>query len=347
MWYENLINKGLIPERIIRLILRLRFKYRLGKEYKNIEARQEHINDFVDNLKKQPIAIKTIEANLQHYEVPSSFFAKILGHHMKYSCGYWKNDVKKRNYWKYLDQSEEEMLDLTLQRAQVKDEQNILELGCGWGSLSLYAAKRFSNTNITAITNSKTQKSYVEHLKKERNLTNLKVIKADIQDFDIEEKFDRIISIEMFEHMRNYEQLFTKLYHFLKKKGKLFVHIFTHDGDPYLFETGGDSDWMTKNFFSGGTMLSKDLLIYFAKDFHIERIWRVSGRNYSKTLEAWLQNMKRNKKTIFPLLKEKFSKKNAKKYWNYWKIFFIACSEVFNYNKGNVRFVSHYLFEKR
>jgi cyclopropane-fatty-acyl-phospholipid synthase len=266
---------------------------------------------------------------------------------MKYSCGYWPFSVRKRSLCKKLDQSEEEMLRITCQRAKIQDNDEVLDLGCGWGSLSIYMALNYPQCQITAISNSATQKEYIELQIKEKNITNLKVIKADIINFQTDKKFDKIISIEMFEHMRNYELLLEKLSSFLKDKGLLFIHIFTDKSIPYYFELNNKSKWMAQYFFRGGLMPSANLLFYFSKHFFIRKVWRVNGTHYHRTLEAWLENMKRQKRKIKGTFREFYGKNEVRKWWNYWKLFFISCSEAFNYKKGNLRFISHYLLEKR
>jgi cyclopropane-fatty-acyl-phospholipid synthase len=347
MWYDKLIANSLIPEFIIRFIVRLHFKYRLLKQTKKIEDIQEYMNNFMEEMKTQLIAINSEEANIQHYEVITEFFQHILGKNMKYSCGYWEDSIRKRNLYKKIDQSEEKMLRLTCERADIQDHDEILDLGCGWGSLSIYLATNYPKCKITALSNSSSQKEYIELQIARRNITNLNIIKADIINFQTDKKFDKIVSIEMFEHMRNYELLLEKLSTFLIPNGLLFIHIFTDNSIPYYFELNNKSKWMAEYFFRGGMMPSADLLFYFSKDFFIKKVWRVNGTHYYKTLEAWLQKMKREKKKIKEIFREFYGKSNVKKWWNYWKIFFISCSEAFKYNNGNQRFVSHYLLQKR
>ena len=296
---------------------------------------------FVNMLKESPIAVETKAANEQHYEVPTKFFQLTLGKHLKYSSGYWRDGVTS------LDQSEEDMLNLSCERAELKDGMRILECGCGWGSLSLFMAAKYPNSKVIGVSNSRTQKIFIDEVAQARGITNLSIITADMNFFQTPEKFDRIVSVEMFEHMRNYKSLLNKLSGFLDAKGKMFVHIFTHKYLTYLYEVKDESDWMAKYFFSGGIMPSDHLLLYFADDFKIERHWRVNGNHYSKTSEAWLSRMDANKTEIMPLFEAAYGKDQAVKWWVYWRIFFMACAELFGYNDGEEWMVSHYLFEKR
>lgn len=348
MNFEPLLRKNVIPDLFIRWGARLMTAGRLKEitSY-NAEEHQLYLNQYIEDLKKQPIAINTAEANDQHYELPTEFFRQVLGSHMKYSCGYWKESIPFKNLENHLSAAEEAMLELTCQRAKVEDGQNILDLGCGWGSLALFMAKKYPSANIWALSNSSTQKAYIDQKAQEENLPNLRVITEDINNFSTKEKFDRIISIEMFEHMRNYQRLMEKLSDFLLPKGRLFVHIFTHKTTPYAYEIRSDHDWMTKYFFLGGTMPSRDLLHYFNQNFALEKQWAISGLHYQKTLEAWLQRMDRNKKIIMPLMAELEGNEYALKWWVYWRVFFMACAEFFSFHGGDEWFISHYLFEKK
>jgi cyclopropane-fatty-acyl-phospholipid synthase len=221
-----------------------------------------------------------------------------------------------------------------------------LELGCGWGSLSLYMAAKYPKSTFRVVSNSRTQKMYIDLQSKERNITNLTVITADMNTFNIDEQFDRIVSVEMFEHMRNYQKLMKKVASCLKPDGKLFIHIFTHKEYAYLFEVKDESDWTSKYFFTGGIMPSDDLMFYFNDDLTVEKHWHVSGSHYSKTSEAWLKNMDSHKVEIMPLFEETYGKDQARKWWVYWRLFYLACAELWSYNHGNEWIVSHYLFRK-
>lgn len=323
MWYETLLQKNMVPDFLIRTGIRQICKQRLREEGKGtLEERQQQFMQFVEQLKANPIAVETKAANEQHYEVPTRFFQLVLGRHLKYSSGYWRDDVTS------LDQAEAEMLLLTVQRAELVDGQRILECGCGWGSLSLFMAAKFPKSHIVAVSNSRTQKSFIDEQARMRGLTNLEVVTSDMNEFTTPEKFDRIVSVEMFEHMRNYQALMKKLSGFLVGNGKMFIHIFTHRDFGYFYEAKDSSDWMAKYFFTGGTMPSDHLLLYFNDDFKAERHWRVNGRHYMKTSEAWLANMDRHRAEIMPLLAETYGEDNARKWWVYWRVFFMACAEL-------------------
>ncbi|MBD3213563.1 MAG: methyltransferase domain-containing protein [Candidatus Lokiarchaeota archaeon] len=347
MWFEFLVSNGLIPEFLIRLFLRMYYELRFLRLPEEVEEIQEHLNEVIAEMKKSPIAISTDTANEQHYELPTAFFTEILGKYMKYSCGYWKTSSKKSELIGGLDRSEEEMLKISCRRAQVKDGEKILDLGCGWGSLSLYIKDHYKNTRITAVSNSSTQKEYIESIAQARDITDIQVISGNIAELDLEEKFDVIVSIEMFEHMRNWQKLMEKLSKFLKEDGRLFIHIFTDKNHPYFFETDNERNWMAQYFFRGGLMPSTDLLLYFSNHFSIQKVWKVNGTHYAHTLNAWLKKMKSNKVSILPLLEAAYGKAEVRKWWNYWKLFFISLSEVFGFEDGNQRFVTHYLFKKR
>ncbi|MGC4020813.1 MAG: cyclopropane-fatty-acyl-phospholipid synthase family protein [Cyclobacteriaceae bacterium] len=342
MWYSSLLENNLIPDFLIRYGIRQNCRQRLREEsVGNLEKQHEKLLVFVDQLKKSPIAVEVQAANEQHYEVPTQFFQLALGKNLKYSSGLWKNDNTS------LDESEDDMLELTCQRAEIKDGHSILECGCGWGSLALYIAKKFPKSKITGVSNSRTQKLFIDSEAKKRGLANLTIITADMNDFQAETRFDRIVSVEMFEHMRNYQSLLHRLSSFLYPDGKMFVHIFTHRCYSYFYEVKDDSDWMAKYFFTGGIMPSDHLLLYFPDHFKIEKHWRVNGKHYQKTSEAWLANMDRNKTQIMRLFSETYGENNKIKWWVYWRVFFMACAELWGFRKGNEWFVSHYLFQRR
>lgn len=348
MWYESILEKNVVPDALIRFVIRRFLKGRLQKEtFSDMEENQAYIQSFIKQLKKQPIAVNTNEANEQHYEVPAMFFEHVLGPHLKYSCSYWNEEYSPHSYHKGLAKAEEDMLELTCRRANLEDGQEILELGCGWGSLSLYMAQQFPKSKITVVSNSASQKAYIDQQAKVRHLPNLTVITEDINDFSTDARFDRVVSIEMFEHMQNYELLMGKVASFLKPEGKLFIHIFCHKSTPYLFEVKDSSDWMAKYFFTGGMMPSAHLPLYFPRDFAIEQHWSVNGLHYHKTCEAWLQKMDQQKELIIPMFKETYGADQAQRWWVYWRIFFMSCSELFRYRNGNEWSVGHYLFSKR
>ncbi|PBQ30830.1 SAM-dependent methyltransferase [Sphingobacteriaceae bacterium] len=343
MWYNSLLEQNKIPDSLIRIGIRKLLKQRLKDENKgSTEANQLHLMNLIAELKSSPIAINTQEANEQHYEVPTEFYRYCLGKHLKYSSGYWKDGVSD------IDTSEKDMLELTCARAELSNGQTVLELGCGWGSLSLFMSAKFPQSNFTVVSNSRTQKIYIDEQAKQRGIKNLLVITSNINDFKPEEgKFDRVVSVEMFEHMRNYEKLMALVASALKPEGKLFVHIFTHKEYAYKFEVIDETDWMSKYFFTGGIMPSDDLLLYFNEKLSIEKHWHVNGMNYSKTSEAWLQNMDKHREQIMPLFETTYGKDQAVKWWVYWRLFYMACAELWGFNKGEEWIVSHYLFNKK
>lgn len=339
MWYDKLIENDKLPDPVLRAGIRKLLKQRLTDEtVGDEELQQRKFINLVNELKSSPIAINTSDANEQHYELPTEFFQYCLGKNLKYSSGYWNPGVKD------IDTSEDDMLALTCKRAELENGQNVLELGCGWGSLSLYMAAKYPDSKFTVVSNSATQKVFIDDTAAKRGLQNLTVLTADMNTFTIADSFDRVVSVEMFEHMRNYKLLLAKVASFLKPEGKLFVHIFTHKNLAYKYEVVDESDWMSKYFFTGGIMPSNHLFFYFNDDLKIEKHWVVNGTNYGKTSEAWLSNMDKHKKEIMPILENTYGKDQAVKWWVYWRLFYMACAELFNYNKGNEWMVCHYLF---
>jgi cyclopropane-fatty-acyl-phospholipid synthase len=339
---DNLLTKDILPDRVIRFGIRNLLKQRLNSEKKNNASEQQrHLMALVNYLNENPIAVNTADANEQHYEVPTEFYKMVLGKHLKYSSGYWEKGAKN------LDESEKDMLELTCQRAKLTNGQDILELGCGWGSLTLFMADKYPDSQIIAVSNSRTQKKHIDAEAEKRGFKNVNVITADINQFEIDKRFDRIVSVEMFEHMRNYRTLFSKIYNWLKPEGQLFVHIFTHNKYAYLFEVKNETDWMAKYFFTGGIMPSDNLLFYFTDSFQIKDHWIVEGRNYEKTSNAWLEKMDRNKDEILKLFSKTYGEENKIKWWVYWRVFFMSCAELWGFKNGSEWFVSHYLFKKR
>jgi cyclopropane-fatty-acyl-phospholipid synthase len=341
MMIEKLLASNILPDAAIRFGIRRLLKARLAEETKaTAELQQQHLLRLVKELKTSQIAVNTADANAQHYEIPTEFFRLILGPQMKYSCGYWPSDTTS------FEESEEEMLKLTSERAELSDGQEILELGCGWGSLTLWMAGRFPQSSITAVSNSSTQKQYIEEEARRRNLRNITVITADMNLFTTERSFDRVVSVEMFEHMRNYERLLEKVASFLKPDGKLFVHIFAHKEYAYKFEPRDASDWMAKYFFAGGIMPSDRLFYYFDRNLSIEKHWRLPGTHYQKTSEAWLKNMDLHRSEIIPILEKTYGREETTRWWVYWRVFFMACAELWGCKNGKEWIVSHYLFSK-
>ena len=338
---DSLLEKNLLPDALIRIGIRqLLAKTLVDKRPTDPELCQAQLMQHIAGLRDSPIAIQTRDANEQHYEVPTAFYQKCLGKNLKYSSGYWPDGVST------LDEAEDTMLALTASRAELADGQDILELGCGWGSLSLWMADHFPKARITAVSNSRTQKLHIDAEAQRRGLDNLTIVTADMNEFDTENSFDRVVSVEMFEHMKNYQLLLEKIARWLRPSGRLFVHIFTHRDIAYHYEDQGDKDWITRYFFSGGQMPSDDLLLYFQDDLTIANHWQVSGTHYQKTAEAWLVNMDASRADIWPLFEETYGVENARKWWSYWRIFYLSCAELWGYREGTEWIVSHYLFRK-
>ena len=337
----KLAEKGILPDFFIRLgISKLCGQRLTDANDLSLKAREEKHQKWVDILMESPIALVPEKANEQHYEVPPRLFELVLGAKLKYSSGYWPQGTST------LDDSEVEMLKLTSKRAALSDGQEVLELGCGWGSLTFHMALTYPNSKITAVSNSNDQRQFIEKKCDELKIKNIKVITADMNDFSSEKTFDRVVSIEMFEHMRNYDELLKRVSEWLKKDGKLFVHIFSHKEIAYPFEDKGEGDWMAREFFSGGQMPSHKLLTCFSSRMKIEKDWRVEGTHYEKTSLAWLNKMDENKKEVLKLFEKTYGKNKARTWFQRWRIFFMSCEVLFGFNKGSEWGVSHYLFEK-
>jgi cyclopropane-fatty-acyl-phospholipid synthase len=333
---DALLEKNLLPDWLIRIGIRRLLAERIREE----EPRYNRAA-YVADLRSRRLAEQTAAANEQHYEVPTAFYQRCLGKRLKYSgCLYATGHES-------LDQAEEAMLATYAERAQLADGQTILELGCGWGSLALYNAERFPHSQITAVSNSKTQKEFIDAEAQRRGLQNLRVITCDINHFDTAAaQFDRVVSVEMFEHLKNYSRLFTTIAGWLKPGGLLFVHIFTHHRLSYHFVSRGPSDWMSRYFFTGGQMPSHDLLLQFQDDLKAVSDWKVNGTHYQRTAEHWLRNMDAHRAEIMPLLAETYGQSQAKKWWAYWRVFYMSCAELWGYREGKEWLVSHYLFRK-
>ena len=337
----ELAEKGIIPDYFIRQGIVRNCENRLNNEnVSNTEKVSSKKQSWIQQMKESPIALVPEKANEQHYEVPPAFFENVLGKHLKYSSGYWPDGVNS------LDDSEESMLELSFERAQLVDGDSILELGCGWGSLTCYMASKLPNSKITAVSNSKDQKEHILNRCKNQGLDNIEVITADMNDFGTENKYDRVVSIEMFEHMRNYKKLLSKISSWLHDDGKLFIHIFTHQSVVYPFENQGEADWMAREFFSGGMMPSHDLLLHFQDDLIIDDVWSMSGTHYEKTSLAWVNKMDANKDSIMKIFLKTYGD-DAKLWFQRWRIFFMSCEKLFGYNNGSEWGVSHYRFSKR
>ncbi|CAN6441900.1 unnamed protein product [Victoria cruziana] len=336
------LERNLLPDIVIRRLTRLLLAGRLRLGYKpTAEQQLSDLLQFVQSLKKMPIAVETEKPKSQHYELPTSFFKLVLGENMKYSCCYFRNNSDT------LEEAERAMLDIYCERADIKDGQTILDVGCGWGSLSLYIAQKFSNCRVTGICNSTTQKEFIEERCRNLQLSNVAIVAADISKFEIEATFDRIISIEMFEHMKNYQELLNKISKWMNHESLLFIHYFCHKAFAYHFEDKNDDDWITRYFFTGGTMPSTNLLLYFQDDVSIVNHWLVNGKHYAQTSEEWLKRMDANATKIKSIMESTYGKDCATKWTVYWRTFFISVAELFGYNNGDEWMVAHFLFRKK
>ena len=329
------MEKGYVPDPVIRFGIRNLLKQRLK------EMKSQDMNSHAKLLKESPLAIMTRQANEQHYEVPTEFYELCLGQHKKYSSCYWDDNTSE------LEQAEQKALDISIERAEIKDGMRILELGCGWGSLSLELARRFPNSPVTVVSNSATQKQFIDSQAHKRGFKNLTVLTRDLgkeENYNFgDEKFDRVMSIEMMEHLRNYEKFFSLVSKSMKPDAKFFIHIFTHKTTPYFFETEGEDNWMGKYFFSGGQMPARDLFDQFNKHLNVANKWDWNGTHYQKTLEAWLLKMDQNEEQVRVLFKQAYGAENVELWVNRWRVFYMACSELFGFNKGQEWAVTHYL----
>lgn len=331
------IERGYFPDFVVRAGIRKLVRQRLiDEKVDQIELCDARYHEFLSEIKTSALAIETDKANQQHYEVDADFYHFALGARKKYSSCYYHGDET-------LDQAEETMLALYVERGDFVDGQDILELGCGWGSITLYLAEKFPNSKIMGVSNSKSQRKYILSQAEDRGLNNVNIVTCDINELAINQQFDRIISIEMFEHVRNYQNLFNNISTWLKKDGKLFVHIFCHRFLMYPFIADGEDNWMAKHFFSGGQMPAADTFYHFQEQLKIERRWINSGQHYEKTSNHWLANMDNNKKQIMPIFDRVYGA-DAKLWYQRWRIFFMSCAELFGYDNGKQWFVAHYLF---
>ena len=337
----NWVEQGLVPDSVVRQGIRRLLSIRLREiGADDPEKSITQLERVVNAMRTAPVALVPDLANAQHYEVPASFFDLVLGPHRKYSSCLWQPGVND------LAVAEHAALTETCAHAKLEDGQKILELGCGWGSLTLWMAEHYPHSHITAVSNSHSQREYILKRARLTGLGNLEVITADMNGFAIPARFDRVVSVEMFEHMRNWDMLFRRVHDWLDDGGKFLMHIFAHRSTPYFFVDEGPSDWMSRHFFSGGLMPSDDLPLRFQGQLRLNRQWRWNGCHYERTLNAWLANLDKEREQAMPILASTYGAENAARWLQRWRIFFMASAELFGYEEGRQWWLAHYLFER-
>ncbi|MEO7056437.1 MAG: cyclopropane-fatty-acyl-phospholipid synthase family protein [Caldimonas sp.] len=335
------IERGRVPDGVVRLGIRRLLTARLAELHDDDAAATAALGEvFVREMREAPIAPLPEKANEQHYALPAAFFAAVLGPHRKYSSCFWPADAVT------LEEAEAAALAATCDRAGIAGGQRILELGCGWGSLTLWMAERFPTSHVTALSNSRSQREFIEAEAMRRGLGNVEVLTRDMNAFDTAQRFDRIVSVEMFEHLRNWPRAFANVARWLAPQGRFFMHVFAHRGAPYPFVERDASDWMTRHFFAGGLMPSDDLALRFQDDLRLLERWRWDGTHYQRTAEAWLRNMDRQHADLKPLFASIYGAE-ADVWWMRWRLFFMAVAELFGHAGGQQWWVGHYLFERR
>jgi len=338
---DSVLASGLLPDLLLRRVILSRVRG-LEKSFDRLSAEERAAREaaVLVGFESGPITVNADDANRQHYDLPPEFFGLVLGPRHKYSCCYWDAATSG------LAQAEEAMLELTAERADLCDGQDILDLGCGWGSLSLWAAERFPRSRVVAMSNSHTQRRFIEKLREERGLRNLEVVTTEVGGFVPHRRFDRVVSIEMFEHVRNHRALMERVGGWLRPEGRLFVHVFCHRRHLYPFEPDAGGGWMTRHFFSGGMMPSWDYLTRYQAGLSLLDRWEVSGHHYALTLRSWLENLDNHRDEVLPLLAATYGRDRAHLWFARWRIFFMACEQTFSLDSGHAYFVAHYLFSK-
>lgn len=338
----DLAERGLLPDALIRTGIRRLCAQRLKDEHANdMENSDARARKRLAELRESPIAIETGAANDQHYEVPSRFFELCLGRRLKYSSCYYPTGRET------LDEAEEAMLTLYGERALLADGQRILELGCGWGSLTLWMAERYPNARITGVSNSNGQREHILRKAEERGLTNIEILTRDVNTLTLDTRYDRIVSIEMLEHVRNHRTLFQRIAGWLDDDGLMFAHVFCHRTLLYPFEDEGKDDWMARHFFTGGLMPAADTFLHLQEDLVLQQRWLVSGIHYQRTANHWLENQDARSDDVMQVLTDAYGAANAALWAQRWRIFWMSCAELFGYDNGNQWGVAHYRFGKR
>lgn len=337
-----LLDRGWIPEPLVRRGIRKLLRERLDEQaVVHGSNPDQSLERFLEKMRAAQVALVPEKANEQHYEVTPEFFQVALGPHLKYSSAYFESPETP------LAEAERRMLELTCERALLEDGQDILELGCGWGSLTMWMAEHYPNSRITAVSNSAPQREFLEQRFRERGVTQVTVLTRDMNEFEPEGDFDRIVSVEMFEHMRNWETLLERLAPHLRDDGKLFLHIFVHRKFAYTFEVRDETDWMSRYFFSGGMMPSYDLTDRLKAPLGVEQSWEVSGVHYAQTAEAWHRNLESRRSEALRALADTYPAAELERWYQRWRVFFLSCAELFGYDGGAEWFVAHKRFTKR
>ncbi len=337
----NAAERGLIPDSLIRTGIRSGCKHRLKADLPFTDSEcKDKVRQFAESMRKGPIAFQPEKANEQHYEMPAEFMALAMGPRRKYSCCFWPANVSN------LADAEIASLKQVFERAKLQDGMSVLELGCGWGSFSLWLAEQCPNCSITAVSNSSLQRHYIESVAAERGFKNLTVITQDINDFQATDKFDRVVSIEMFEHLWNYQEILHRISTWLKPDGLMFLHIFTHLKIAYRYSTEGAGNWMGKHFFTAGIMPAHDLLDHFSSDLKLSEKWHLDGTHYEKTSNAWLAHLDNHKSEAIRMLSEILGATEGRFQYQRWRLFYLACAELFGFRNGTEWGVSHYLLQR-
>lgn len=336
------IENGWVPESLERAGIRALLRQRLaGLNRGTPDERQQRTIDFLLQSEAAPLAPLSEKANEQHYEVPTAFYERVLGPHKKYSSCHFENFAID------LAGGERSALEISCQRAELQDGQDILELGCGWGSLTLWMAEHYPHSRITAVSNSRTQREYILQQAQARGINSrLEIITCDMNRLELNRQFDRVVSVEMFEHMRNHRELLRRVSGWMRPDAKLFVHIFCHREFAYPFETSGAANWMGKYFFSGGMMPNEQLFSRYDEHLAVRRQWRWNGRHYERTSNLWLENMYAHQPEIIALFEQTYGRGEGRRWFHRWRMFFLACAELFGFREGEEWFVAHYLFTK-